>query len=578
MNRLSVFLLVCLGFGLFRCDDDEADLYDIQQQLEEATNANKALTFTNILLSRTASNVLITEVRQEGVNFKLTFEGGETLETDTAVVSSYEVDSDLWTVDFVLNDGSEVQAGFVSGVLNIAPAAVVLDPYRTAPLSAIINVTTPVMGKMKITVKGKKGPASDITKSFSSFTNNHELMVLGLYSGTLNNVDIVFTNKEGLQRAKSTVQIQTSAINSAELPEIEITSKATNFINGYILFDFRLTNLPMIVDQFGDIRWYLRKGPTVVYGLQRLANGNIAYGASTDSEVVEYDMMGRKVMAWSVLPDYKNVHHDVFELPNGNFLVSVDKVGSQTIEDRIIELDRTSGAIKTVWNLELILPKREQFIADPVDWFHNNAIAYDPNDNTLLLSGQRMGIVKVTWDNKLKWILTQPEGWPAEFEPYLLKSSDPNMEWIWGQHAPLVMPNGNLFLFDNGYGRHYGNSDRYSRAAEFVITENTQAGGNVSLAWEYGKDRGLEMHSPIISDVDYIPESNSRFITSGSIGFALNYVSNTDNSGVFTTSPIKAKMIEVDQQKNVLFEMTIRSNQTAGSVYRSEKLRSIYPN
>ena len=122
-------------------------------------------------------------------------------------------------------------------------------------------------------------------------------------------------------------------------------------------------SVPFIVDRYGKVRWYLLVDGTK-YAIQRLRNGNIGFGVAEQAKVVEYTMMGAKVGEWSVGPEFRDIHHDVFEKENGNFLVTADKVGIDTIEDFIVELDRRTGAIVKTWDLRQVLPRRSTFISD----------------------------------------------------------------------------------------------------------------------------------------------------------------------------------------------------------------------
>ena len=176
-------------------------------------------------------------------------------------------------------------------------------------------------------------------------------------------------------------------------------------------------------------------------------NGNVGFGAPGNGQgkIYEYSMTGRIIQVYDVYPEFENIHHDVFEMPNGNLLVTVNKVGIDTIEDHILEIDRISGSIQNVWDLREVLPTdRFTFrkVKDGSDWFHTNAVIYDDRDNSLIISGQAQGLVKVSWDNKLKWILATHEGWGEEYKDFLLNSDSNPFDWPWGQHAPLILPNG----------------------------------------------------------------------------------------------------------------------------------------
>jgi len=251
----------------------------------------------------------------------------------------------------------------------------------------------------------------------------------------------------------------------------------------------------------------------------------------------------------------------------------VNKVGEPTIEDYIIELDRNSGIITNIWDLNQILPKRDTLINDANDWVHVNAVIHDELDNSIIISGQRQGLFKVTWDNQLKWIFAPPFDWDG-FEEYLLTSLDPNMEWVWGQHAPLITPEGNLFLFDNGFGRGFGTSEKFSRALEVYIDEDS-IGGTVKNLWEFGKERGEEFYSPVVSDVDYIESSRTKLIVSGSLAVDVNYIDNDNHPFSWSADLLKSSVLEIDENRNVLFELHIKSEILRSAVYRAEKL-SLY--
>jgi arylsulfate sulfotransferase len=89
----------------------------------------------------------------------------------------------------------------------------------------------------------------------------------------------------------------------------------------------------------------------------------------------------------------------------------------------------------------------------------------------------------------------------------------PEFRWSWGQHAPMLLPNGNLFLFDNGIDRMFATATTtFSRGVEYEIDETA---GTVRQVWQYGEERGADFYAPIISDVDLLPQTGNRLITPG---------------------------------------------------------------
>jgi len=347
----------------------------------------------------------------------------------------------------------------------------------------------------------------------------------------------------------------------------------------------RFTSYPFIFDTNGDIRWYLDLShfTHIVDFIQRLENGNFLAGHARS--LYELDVLGREVNRWDI-PDYW-YHHDVIEKPDGNFLIAVNKEGLATVEDHVIEIGRSTGTIVREWDLRQILDvDRHDLLANESDWFHMNAIWYEEQDDALILSGRNQGVVKVDGNNNLVWILAPHQGWGAagldgnrpNTADYLLTAVDangtpygeavqqgtadaPNFAWVWGQHAPMRLDNGNLFIFDNGYNRNFSDAGHWSRGVEYEIDEDAMT---IRQIWEYGRSRGEAYYSQIISDVDELSETSNRLIMPGIINNEYAHVTEVTYPG-----------------KGVVFDARINFANLYGSgqgwgeidiVYRSERL------
>jgi len=154
-----------------------------------------------------------------------------------------------------------------------------------------------------------------------------------------------------------------------------------------------------------------------------------------------------------------------------------------------------------------------------------NAVVYDPSDSTIIVSGRTQAVVKLDAANRVVWILGAHKGWGTSGDgtplgPFLLKPLDatgqpitdalvingdvnhPDFEWSWYQHAPLVMANGDIMLFDNGgTNRTFSGRGQYSRAVQYRIDAKAKT---VRQVWTYGKERGPSTFSAIVSDVDVL--------------------------------------------------------------------------
>ncbi|MBC6410615.1 MAG: aryl-sulfate sulfotransferase [Ekhidna sp.] len=573
LPQITFYLLIIL-LGSCNNDDFSDEVNALKEDIETIQNVNDLLVLKNLLLKAKLNEDPIVSINDQGgiiTGFELENQGQITIKND--LITDFEVSSGGWYTSLLFNDLTTFKMPYLGDETGV-DIVIDRDISNNAPLTAVATVTTPISGSVEIRVIGRDGKFSDMITNSTAFSNKHEIEILGLYGDFKNSVEFKILSPHDKERLTIIRNITTDPLPDG-LPKFKVVKQyKTEEQNVVFLVNFRPTNIPFMVDRFGKIRWYLTGfGAEANVGLQRLKNGNIGFGKRGDGQgsVYELTKTGQLLREYSFYPDFENAHHDVYEMSNGNFIIPVNKVGAATIEDYIIEMDRNSQRITNIWDLNLILPKRDALINDPADWVHVNAVIHDERDNSIIISGQRQGVFKVTWDNELKWIFAPPFDW-AGYEDYLLTSTNPNMEWIWGQHAPLITPEGNILLFDNGLGRGFGTSEKFSRALEVQITEN-DTGGTVKTVWEYGRERGEAFFSPIVSDVDYITESDTRLIVSGSLAFSLNYTDKDNISFSWSTDFLKASIIEMDEDKNILFELNINSEITASHVYRAEKLK-----
>lgn len=413
-----------------------------------------------------------------------------------------------------------------------------LDPSGRAPLSALLTLQSAVPTRVAITVLGDQ----PVMHEFEETTTDHEIPVIGLHPGTTNLVEVRVSDP-GVAFAVDTVEIVTDPL-PVFMPSIEIVEAQPDLMEpGWTLSSLSIgagedfATYPIMFDASGQIRWFMDlSGLGMTFLVEPLANGNLRTGSA--QSVFEIDLLGNEVRRWD-FPGY-TFHHDVIEKPDGNLLVAVSKAGTGTINDHVIEIDRQTGAIVREWDLrESMDPNRREWSQDPENWMHMNAVWYSEADDALILSSRNQSaIAKVSGDNELIWILAAHRGWgPSgadadgpETVDFLLTAVDQqgtplpdpvqlgdeasaDFRWSWGQHAPLILPNGNLFLFDNGFNRLFTpDQSGFSRAVEYEIDEQART---VRQVWQYGEERGPEFYSSIISDVDYLPETGNRLIMPG---------------------------------------------------------------
>lgn len=452
---------------------------------------------------------------------------------------------------------------------------VTVNPSGYAPLTAMINIETQVPVTIRIEVMGKD-EHSGIYHAIEGHRTMHEIPVLGLYANSRNIVRLTFYSNDWKEIGSKEYSVETEAL-SPDMPQVEVdVANLSQMAEGWTFvsyFGFEKGGTanpqrPFIFDVNGDIRWYLDYSNHPVLGslfyddgMERLQNGNLYFGDGSSDKIYEINMFGDILNSWD-MPGY-GFHHEVTEKPDGNFIATVNKLGADTIEDYLIEIDRESNEITTVWDLNVSLQySRRTFTNNDEDWFHANAVEYSEDDDCIIVSGRTQGVVKLTRENEVVWIMSPHRGWatsgrgedlnqyllqPLDSEGNLIKSinvmdgfyNHTDFEWNWYQHAPQLMPNGNIMLFDNGDNRNYRNTGPYSRAVEYEVNESDMT---IQQIWQYGKERGGETYSRIVSDVDYDPGSGHVFFSPGAV----------HNSSTY------GKVVEVDYLSgDVLFEATI---------------------
>lgn len=470
------------------------------------------------------------------------------------------------------------------------------NPTGYAPLTARVELETSVPVAVSLRVEGRHGPESDVRHEFDGSSRRHEIPVLGLYEGYENHVDLTLYDSQGNELEVRSYTVDTPPPNP-NLPEITIDrAEPAAMVEGMTLVSYfgndgqLFPNRAFIFDRWGDVRWLLDfEGHPMLgdlsfdVGVERLANGNLYFGSQQTDQIYEVDMLGQVANSWS-LPGF-GFHHEALEKPDGNFLVSVHNRSASTVEDHVIEIDRATGAVVNLWDLRQSLdPERRTWSDRTTDWAHVNAVAYDERDDTIIVSARHQGVVKLTRDNQVVWVLAPHRGWQTagdgtDLSGLLLQPLDaagalitdpavlsgdanyPDFEWPWYQHATKLMPNGDLLLFDNGANRNYTGQGPYSRAVEFSIDADA---GTVQQVWSYGKERGAETYSRIVSDVDYRSGENHIFFSPGAVEFG----------GIYY-----GKVVEIDRETGkVVFEATIIPPEPFHIVtfHRTERL-SLYP-
>lgn len=459
---------------------------------------------------------------------------------------------------------------------------VVLDPYGNSPLCAVILFSTDHETKITVEVKGKSDK-DNVVQTFEAETD-HMIPVFGLYADTENRV--ILTSENG---QKKELTIKTDPL-SFDPGEIEINIEETGEYQ-YKQFTFLSSSSRGIyaVDSQGDIRWY-RDGVGIPF--QFLKNGHVLYcadstlyGSYYKSGFLEADLLGKIYREYSI-PG--GMHHDVYEMENGNFLVASSAVDFSTVEDRIVEIEKTTGNVIYELDMKDLIDRENggSINQTETDWFHNNGIWYIEEKDLILLSARHVdGIVGINKTEKsLAFILGDPDGWNNMDPSLFFTPVGEDFEWQYAQHQVSVRPDGTILMFDNGAGRtkrtkmeqEVKGDQVYSRAVAYQVNLDDMT---IEQVFEYGKERGKEWYSEWISGVTCLDEKSDHLLVTSGAHLTDKETGNCDYGPVDSLNKNleKSSMITEIKDGKQIFELNIHSFSTSSLTYRSTR-HSLYQN
>jgi len=466
-----------------------------------------------------------------------------------------------------------------------------LNPYGTAPLTALVAFETENPTRAVLTIEGKTEETT-ITHDFEEMKTSHQLPVLGLYPGETNQIQVsLFDSNDNLIRTKEI------AIETEPLPEnfwsldLAVQSNEQAMEEGLTFLIPSAGNL-FAVDSLGDVRYYIK--PWMSNTFNKLDNGNIQMALSKGrgvpyNQLVEMNRLGKTEQA--VLLEIAHFdrtdlfHHDVIELPDENWLAPIHDGSGDYIEDEMVEIDNETGEIVDHMNFKDVFsaPFYENYegpYSEEGDWLHQNSVEMTRDEESILVSSRHQDLVmKLSYpDMETEWVLAADENWPEQtnIRDYLLEPMNDSVKFPTAQHAVEELPDQDndpetmdIMLFDNNKRITRGNeetSGEYSRAVQYRVNE---VEGTVEEMDSYGEERGTNFYSSVVGDADFQPDTENVLITSGRI----------ENEG--GDNP-ESRIVEVtNDEEEVVFELVVSRfadrHGDRSQVYRAERF-PLYPN
>lgn len=477
------------------------------------------------------------------------------------------------SVESLVDKQANIEKNFQLDGHGINNPNIILNPYGNSPLTALVIFKTTNQVAPTVVVHGEDS-LTTFSHTFSESTD-HYLPIYGLYANSDNLVTISY--QDGNQVVTKDLTISTDPLPDDLAIPTDVVANKGQLTNDLYFFTPSSQGYAVAYDVNGDVRWYLDQQAT--WEINRLQNGHLLISTERlvntpyyTTGLYEMDLLGKVYVEYSLPGGY---HHDYFEMPSGNLLVASNDFDNEhgTVEDVIVELDRNTGDIVKTFDLKDILPTDQGQSENwsSYDWFHNNSVWYDQQNNIIILSGRHQdAVIAINYSSgELEWIIGDPTNWGEEYQKYFFTPIGDDFEWQWSQHAAMVTPEGYIFILDNGNNKskvkdNYIPADQsYTRGVMYQINTDNMT---IQQVWQYGKERGSEFYSPYISDVDYI-DNNHYIVHSGGIVRVDGKPSNQP-AGLSDSDNIELLSDTVELINNqVVFEIKLPTN-----TYRVEKM------
>ena len=280
-----------------------------------------------------------------------------------------------------------------------------MNPNGSTPLAGVVEFVTdtPVRAVLKIS------DGTDFRRiSFSDSARTHYLPVLGLKPGTTYTVEVA----AGPGGPIGTVSATTGPLPVDFPARVVHVSTPKRMEPGYTLLDCfgrgrgTGSRYGMIIDNAGDVVWY-----TTVCGsgVLQQPNGDLLW--RTNETLHRMDLLGN-LRSLQLQDPGQGLHHELESTPHGTYL-SLTTRSVNVAEFPTSETDpdaplapatlRDEGVVEFLPDgtlrregplLDLTDPLRIGYdslisSADGLDYAHTNAVAYDPTDDSIVVSARR---------------------------------------------------------------------------------------------------------------------------------------------------------------------------------------------
>jgi hypothetical protein len=272
------------------------------------------------------------------------------------------------------------------------------------------------------------------------------------------------------------------------------------------------------------------------------------------------ELDGTETAATLSSPTYTKFHHNIDPGKTG-LLGEFDTLSDR---DSTIGEFTFSGGLLKEWNFATIVRELmagagddpSLFVRPGIDWFHSNATAYDPRDDSLLVSSRENFVINVDYETgAIRWVLGDPTKYWWTLPSLRAKALTLTGSGLYpiGHHAISITSDGLLLLFNAGresenqpVGAPRGESRTYSAVSAYRIDA---AAMTATEEWSF--DYGETLYSAHCSSVYEGPERSVL------ISYAL------------ADGGLHARLVGLDSAHEVVFDFQYENRRGCGTSWNA---------
>ena len=440
---------------------------------------------------------------------------------------------------------------------------IILNPYKIAPLTALIIFQTEEDATIEVKVNGN-------TMTNMEKSKTHLIPIYGMYADYENKIELILNNGDRKELTIKTDKYKGDAITlekTTESIENNLYFVSPNFVDNCVIDGKGNVVWYIDGDYAGDIE-FLKNGHFYISDPNQGTNGvKINY-----SSFVEMDYLGKIYKQW--ITEY-GVHHELVPLSDNKMMVLGANDESDFFDSYIYTMDLETGKVIKYIDLYELLhnidPELIESLGTDFDLVNNSA-DYNEQTGELLISLRGLNsLMKLDFNtNEIKWIFGDSNFWGKNFEKYMLRVSD-NTRYLGGQHSAFITKDGligvhnndiNQFDLSNSNLSHY--LDRFTTCDLYEVDEENMT---IKTVWQYTANK--EYFSNVAGHMEILDNGN-KLIT---YGWAMKKDAYERPEEILYTDPEykNGVILEIDENETQLFKATM-----PGLIYRTFKIDGLY--